>query len=184
MPLVSVFFEPTDPSIASKPFKLNQWEVIKYVTPNLTELKIIADHFDIHVTPTISDPVEQAADLSTRLHRHIPNIIVTLGELGLVIARKYTASDALILRNETCDNVQIRHYPVKKLTNIANVSGAGDCFASGIVWAMLQGYSEERSVAIGFAAARASLFCTVAVPHNLLDNCRDFLQTTAPYVAL
>lgn len=184
MHIVSVFFEPTDPSIAAKPFKLNQWEVIKYITPNLTELKIIANHFDIHVSPTINNPVEQAADLSTRLHCHIPNIIVTLGELGLIIARKNTASDTLISRDETCDSIQIRHYPVQKLTNIANVSGAGDCFASGIIWAMLQGYSEERSVAIGFAAARASLFCTIAVPDDLLDNCRQSLCSTAPYVAL
>lgn len=118
------------------------------------------------------------------MHCYIPNIIITLGELGLIVARKNTASDALLTREETSETVQIRHYPVQKLTDIANVSGAGDCFASGMVWAMLKGYSEERSVAIGFAAAKASLYCTIAVPHNLLDNCRESLDATAPYVPL
>lgn len=118
------------------------------------------------------------------MHQYIPNIIVTLSELGLLIARKNVASDPLISANETCNNIQVRLYPVEKLTNIANVSGAGDCFASGMIWGMLQGYSEEKCVSVGFAAARASLFCTVAVPHNLLENCHEFLNTTTPYVTL
>lgn len=179
----SVFYEPTDPTVAQKPFETTSWTSIKYITPNLTELKIMADFFEIE-PPKPTDRLEQAAYLARHLQEFIPNILVTMGELGLVIARKSKATDPMLGAPETCSHVQIRHYPGRKLENIVNVSGAGDCFASGLITAMLRGYSEERCVSVGFAAAIASLNSHVAVPTNIDEFCLGSWDSPAKFYNL
>lgn len=178
-----MFYEPTDASIATKPFKDPSWKAIKYITPNLNELKIMSSVFNISLPEHISGSINQAAYLARLLQKYIPIIIVTLGANGLVIARKNRASQPLLGAQET-GNVEVRHYPVIEEKNVVSVSGAGDCFASGLITGMLKGLNEENCVSFGFAAARASLYSTNTVPNNLLNKCNGFWKKPAKYVIL
>lgn len=78
----------------------------------------------------------------------------------------------------------MRHYPVVVEKNVVNVSGAGDCFASGLITGMLKGLNEENCVSFGFAAARASLRSTDTVPDNLLNKCEELWEKPAKYEVL
>lgn len=66
--------------------------------------------------------------------------------------------------------IEVRYYSVKKVNDLINVSGAGDCLASGIITGMLAGLNEMRCVSIGFAAAQAALYSESAVPKVLFDK--------------
>lgn len=161
------------------------WTAIKYITPNLNELKIIASVFNITLPPKITGNINQAAYLARLVQKHIPVIMVTLGAHGLVLARKSKATQPLLeLGKEESGDVEVRHYPVIEEKNVVNVSGAGDCFASGLITGMLQGLNEENCVSFGFAAARASLYSTNTVPENLLSKCKELWKKPAKYVVL
>lgn len=88
-------------------------------------------------------------------------IIVTVGFKGVVTLK---VADKLQDRNKT---LIVNHYPVKALSQVDSVSGAGDCFASGFIHGMLLGYKEAQNVFIGFESSKQSLFCKNAVPYNL-----------------
>lgn len=118
------------------------------------------------------------------VQQHIPVIIVTLGAQGLVIASKNSAAQPLFPVHGSSSNVEVRHYPVVEEKNVVNVSGAGDCFASGLIAGMLRGLNEENCVSFGFAAARASLYSTKTVPDNLLSKCQELWKKPAKYVLL
>lgn len=180
---VIVFYEPTDASVATKPFQDSSWTAIKYITPNLNELKIIANVFNISLPSKITGSLNQAAHLARLIQKHIPVIIVTLGAQGLVIARKNNAAEPLLGVPEN-GNVEVRHYAVVEEKNVVNVSGAGDCFASGLIAGILRGLNEENCVSFGFAAARASLYSTNTVPDNLLNKCGELWEKPAKYVVL
>lgn len=110
-------------------------------------------------------------------------IIVTLGAQGIVLARKNKATQPLLRIQET-EETEVRHYPVTEEKNVVNVSGAGDCFASGLIAGMLQGLTEENCVSFGFAAARASLYSANTVPNDLLSKCEELWKLPAEYVSL
>lgn len=166
--------------MATKPFGESCWSAIKFITPNLNELKIIASRFNISLPSEICGSVNQAAYLAQCMQKHIPTIIVTLGANGLVIASKSSASKPMLGTQEN-KHVEVRHYPVVEEKNVVNVSGAGDCFASGLITGMLKGLNEENCVSFGFAAARASLYSTYTVPDNLLSKCKELWKTPAKY---
>lgn len=144
----------------------------------------MAEFFNIRPSPKITNNLQQAAFLARQIQNYIPNILVTLGDSGLIIARKNKASDPLIGVPQSCEKIQIRHYPANKIENVVNVSGAGDCFASGLVTAMLQGYSEEKCVSVGFAAAAASLNSLVTVPTNISEFCQQSWNHSAKFYHL
>ena len=180
MCFLSVFFEPTDVVISKKPFACGSWKAIKFISPNLTELKTIADLFKISLPSHINNQVEQASYLTEQLSRHIDTIIVTLGKHGLLIARHGEAS-APFLHTNRRDRLAIRHYPVDEMDKVVNVSGAGDCLAAGLISAMLDCCSEELCVSVGIIAAQASLHSKSAVPDVLFNRKQTTLKPATYY---
>lgn len=162
--IFSVFYEPTDISIARKPFKTPHWRAIKFITPNIGELLDIADCFKIPANLSAKELVEKAAKAAQSLACHIDNILVTLGPEGVLIARKGHAGDSPMENAHLEGKPSVRHYPVQGKTQVINVSGAGDCFASGFIAGLLQNCSESQCVSAGFSAAVAALQSQDPVP--------------------
>ncbi|KAI4464702.1 hexokinase family member [Holotrichia oblita] len=166
---IPVFFEPTDVVISEKPFKTPHWKAIKFISPNVNELKHIAKILNISI-PDHSRAlnIEEISCIAKLLAQHIDNIIVTLGARGVVIARYADSSTNLLTTKK--DKLQVRHYPVDVVQKIVNVSGAGDCLASALMSSMLRGLSEEQCIAVGFQAALSALQVPAAVPDKLEVN--------------
>lgn len=62
-----------------------------------------------------------------------------------------------------------------------NVSGAGDCLASAMIFSMLRGHPEAVSVNVGFLAARASLGFSGTVPRVLVSDFKAFEEMAKFY---
>ncbi|KAL1491351.1 hypothetical protein ABEB36_011960 [Hypothenemus hampei] len=152
---IPVFYEPTDTAIARKPFQSLHWKSIKFITPNVAELMDISEHFQIPFDQTLSD-LSDIASLASSLSGHIDNVIVTLGPRGVLLASKGQNSP--------------RHYPADDIPNLVNVSGAGDCFASGFIAALLEKRLESECVSVGLAAARMALLSASPVPKKMFDR--------------
>lgn len=133
------------------------------------ELKEIASFLGVITTTEAFDTVQEAAKIARKLADYVDNIIVTMGAAGLLVVRRNAAKDPLLSDKKSKD-VQVRHYCAPDVLDLVNVSGAGDCLAAGIIASMLQGYSEEKSIAIGLDAARAALRSLSAVPKKFAIN--------------
>lgn len=159
----SVLYEPTDVEISIKPFKSKHAKTIKFITPNLSELRFIASFLELATDEKYNDKIHEGVELAAKLVDYVDNVIVTMGHYGVIIARRGTASEPF-LGSDPRKKLAVRHYPTEVLSNVVNVSGAGDCLASGIIAGILKGVSEEECIAMGFEAARASLLSTSSVP--------------------
>jgi pseudouridine-5'-phosphate glycosidase/pseudouridine kinase len=193
-----VFFEPTDMTIAERGFQLPKHQVVKFISPNLFELRQIARHFHCTVAATYTDISRvslneiliEVAELSRCVVEHVPNIITTLGQHGIAIMRhegastdSFFTSARYVERSPDCKPV-LRYYPAPKVDNVVNVSGAGDSFMSGFTAAMLRGHPENVCVNVGFEAARCALHSKSAVAHNYFHAEHSCWQQAAAYRAL
>lgn len=138
----------------------------------------------IFTTDRSCSPIEEAASLGTQLLEFLDNIIVTLGADGILIVRRGLATDKF--RKTVDKNYQIsaRHYPAEYIKDFINVSGAGDCFASGFIRGMLAQQSEEICMSIGFASAKKALYSSSAVPTKIFDRSHSSWKTPAVYNTL
>lgn len=136
----SVFFEPTDMRIANKPFKLSpeKYKAIKFISPNLYELRTIAEELGVPMEmirdtnledSSVDDIISEVSNISKILNKSIDNIIVTLGNKGVVLTRKSSA-DSIFFVKDDC-KTQTRFYKTENIEKLVNVSGAGDSFTSG-----------------------------------------------------
>lgn len=119
-----------------------------------------------------------------KLADYIQNIIITLGSDGIVIVRRGLASENFNEYDNINDQVSIRHYPTKEIKDFVNVSGAGDCFASGFIAGMVAKQPEEICVAIGFASAKTALYSSAAVPREIFQMNHEAWKTPAFYKTL
>lgn len=99
--------------------------------------------------------MSEVLQLAKMLSQYIEFIIVTMGSKGVVTIRKSSGQ------------LEARLYPVQTLTKIHNVSGAGDCFASGFIHGVLSGLDQNSCINIGFQAAKSALLSDNTVPKNL-----------------
>lgn len=83
-------------------------------------------------------------------------LIVTLGANGVITIKK-----------KENENVEGRLYPVEIMNKVENVSGAGDCFASGFIHGILSGFKESNCVSLGFESAKTALLSKLTVPSQL-----------------
>lgn len=174
--------------------------MLHFVSPNRNELKVIGEHLGI--------PVAESMDLATvtsvaeRLVEHVPVVVTTLGEQGVLVR----TSDSLpkspmtrslnflfpqvtrraTLREPFYDErgeliasspVSSRRYPaVKKRAErpgeILSVSGCGDCLTAGIIYGIHRNLDEIGCVKLGLEAAALSLRSFDAVPRTLRDALR------------
>lgn len=96
---------------------------------------------------------QEAIQLSQEIMKSVRYLILTMGTQGVITAR----------HNDN-NEVEIRHYPVKIIKDAVNVSGAGDCFASGFVHAMLLGMNETQCISVGLQTSKAALYTKNTVP--------------------
>ncbi|KAJ8979175.1 hypothetical protein NQ317_018997 [Molorchus minor] len=163
------FFEPTDVEISAKPFETPYWKAVKFITPNLNELYHIASFLNIAANEPSRCKIKQAAILARKLANYVENVIVTLGPSGVLIARKGLSNEPFLKVVEDGE-INVRHYPGKVVNNLVNVSGAGDCLASGVIAGILSDSTEEKCLSVGFAAAHTSLYSKSAVPVEIFNR--------------
>nr|XP_029729265.1 uncharacterized protein LOC115266799 [Aedes albopictus] len=150
-----VFFEPTDMRFAAKPFAASDsaFKVIRFVTPNLYELREMARHLGyqeplantlVENFSELDDLLREVRSLGTFVVNHVDNVIVTLGNYGVAVVRRSCEHTPFFdsrgaYQRRTGDTPQVRFYPGRKLDYIVNVSGAGDSFSSGFISADARG---------------------------------------------
>lgn len=127
-----------------------------------------------------SKEIKHIAEVARKLVSYVNNIIVTLGSDGVLIARKATSSDSFLSEPKN-NNIEIRHYPAERVEGIINVSGAGDSFASGLILSTLKGLSEEKSVSVGFSAAKAALQSSSTVSDKMFIQNLEKWKNCAMY---
>lgn len=196
-----MFYEPTDMSIAGKPYELSRscYEQIKFVSPNLYELRKIAEtlklspdvNYDLKLeNVTTADQKRELfleiVDLCEKLQTSIDNIIVSTGRFGAFIQRTRGAEGAFFddnLHYMVAGNgsSSCRHYPGKAFDKIVNASGAGDAFCSGFIAGMLKQKSEAICVSVGFQAAVAAIMSRQAVPKSFFDADHECWSTPAKF---
>lgn len=181
-------------SLADKPFHLSQdlFKQIKFISPNIHELRKIAETFNVASTTTsasnnelkienvhTSDDREkifrEIADLCRVIENRIDNIIVSVGQLGVFVCRSNDSQDPFFSKDFTylkpsTERRALRHYPGNRFDNVVNASGAGDAFCSGFMAAMLKNKPESICVSVGLAAAVKTLMSKRAVPADFFDE--------------
>ncbi|XP_053692878.1 uncharacterized protein LOC128741242 [Sabethes cyaneus] len=185
--------------IASRPFQLSptSFKVIRFITPNLYELRDIAKTLGYSGTirkvevENVADPrklLEEVHELATFVTRYVDNVIVTLGSHGVAIIRRTSEKKPFFDRkghylkpaSATEDGTfQSRFYRARPLQQIVNVSGAGDSFCSGFIAAMLDGQPESVCVNVGFEAACCALGSKGAVAERYFDREHSCWQATS-----
>ncbi|KAJ8734797.1 hypothetical protein PYW08_014047 [Mythimna loreyi] len=150
-----VFFEPTDRRKAGK--IVRDKYTISYASPNLSELRAMAQVLKPSHKPDVENHCEftEIAELYPIVSHLIKFMIITLGSQGVITIKNSGHTDIA------------RFYPTEPIDSIENVSGAGDCFASGFIHGMLYGLQEAQCMFLGFEAARMALLCRNTVPSNL-----------------
>lgn len=113
---------------------------VTYLTPNETELAILADH----PTNTL-DEVKEAATIL--LNRGVKNIISTLGDKGALLANQDTIK-------------VIAGYPVKTVDTVA----AGDSFNGALAKAITDGLSLEEAIRMANAVGALTVMKQGAIP--------------------
>ncbi|XP_045470546.1 pseudouridine-metabolizing bifunctional protein C1861.05 [Harmonia axyridis] len=180
---IPVFFEPTDVVVSAKPFETSYWKSVKIITPNINELNFIASFLKLRSSEEElnSGDTKQIAEVARTVASYIDNVIVTLGSNGVLIARNAKASEPFLL-GQTDKHIQVRHYPAENVENIVNVSGAGDCFASGLILSTLRELSEEKCISIGFSAAKKTLQSPFTVADDMaIENIRNWEKCAIYY---
>lgn len=172
---------------AHLPFELpsNLTNQIKFISPNIYELNVIAKCFNYagdYPSTSLDNDLndekycEDLKKIATFVNEKIENVIVTLGPIGVMIARKKHSPSAIFnrhggyIRNAENNRTRLRFYATKRIQEIVNVSGAGDSFASGFVVSMIQGMAEDVCVSVGFEASKCALMSSSPVPGSYFDS--------------
>lgn len=167
------------------PFELpsNLIKQIKFISPNIHELNVIAKclQYDDPITSVDSDLSDEKLldglkKMTRFVNEKIENVIVTLGPIGIMIARRNNSNSAIYDRGgryvpEVKSNKsQLRLYETERIKKIVNVSGAGDSFASGFIVSMIHGRTEDVCVSVGFEASKCALMSSSPVPSEYFDK--------------
>lgn len=194
------FFEPTDMTIASKPFSLptDLIRQIKFISPNIYEFNTIATQFGhehliennkLDIEQQLTENTQSLEHVAADIAKHIDNVIITLGSFGVLVTRNVSGDDMrfftkkhqYIEPNSKQFNPVSRFYPHTKIEDVVNVSGAGDSFNVGFITAMIRGFSEDISVSVGFESAKTALYSPSPVPTKYFDEQHECWKTPAIY---
>ncbi|XP_075982796.1 uncharacterized protein LOC142981026 [Anticarsia gemmatalis] len=152
-----IFFEPTDRRKATK--ILRNKHIIQYASPNLSELREMAKVFG--PAPTMKHETSELSEivrLSSAVSPFVKFLIITVGSKGAVTIKNLGHNN---------QEVVVKLYPTDPLQKLENVSGAGDCFSSGVIHGILSGLKESQCISVGFEAARMTLMSKNTVAPNL-----------------
>lgn len=130
------FFEPTDMRMSEKPFVMppQLYTQIKFTTPNLYELRHMAEFLGFSKTskkksldPAFIDESEQGIltevkQLAAFMSNKIDSQIITLGSLGVVVARHNNPDTPFLDKSckyiEKDADFQMRYYPSTPMPDI------------------------------------------------------------------
>ncbi|XP_045542630.1 pseudouridine-metabolizing bifunctional protein C1861.05 [Papilio machaon] len=155
-----VFFEPTDRRKAAKILHSKHYK-ISYSSPNIMELRTMAKFLEPNITIDEASDINEIINLSKIVTQFIKVLIVTMGKKGIITVTQASEPD-----NAREEKLNVCYYAVEELNNVENVSGAGDCFASGYIHGVLSCFQESLCVSIGFEAAKSALMSKSTVPHS------------------
>lgn len=103
---------------------------------------------------------DEIIELSKIVLKFVKVLIITRGSKGVItIKRDKDDSPDMNIKN-----VYVKVYPTNAINAVENVSGAGDCFASGFLYGILQDLQESQCIAIGFGTAKQALLSKETVP--------------------
>lgn len=171
--------------IADKPFSLplDLIRQIKFMSPNVYELDAIAQHYhssrllestELNVDQLFRDDPDFLVKINAAaaaVAKYVDCILVTLGANGVLVVRKETGdarffNEATTYLKPSAQSLRMksRFYRVQPVSNVVNVSGAGDSFTTGFLAAMIRAKPEEVCVSVGRESAKAALLSHSAVP--------------------
>lgn len=186
-----VFFEPTDMLIAGKPFTLDkhQSQQIRLISPNIYELKSIVEtlsgqKLDWDPNKSIESGqdhlIEDCTNLLKKVQDKFDCVVVTLGPLGVLVNLRGNSFLHRFFDTRSCsytppasEEYIRRFYKAPVVSNIVNVSGAGDSFSGGFITGLLRGLNVDESIAFGFVAATSALRSESAVPVQYFQSGED-----------
>lgn len=176
--------------IASKPFILpaSLLRQIKFISPNIYELNAICEQMNYgRLMEDTNIPIAQLfnevpnllkdiKDSTKELLEIIDNIILTLGPKGILLMRKNPTHKFLdenhrYISNSDIGSCELEHklYGIGKVSNIVNLSGAGDGFNAGFISALIRGYPDDICISVGLECAKSAMRSDTAVPPVFLD---------------
>jgi len=168
-------FEPTDMRKAAKLMRSPNLAALTYTTPNVKELATMAGADRLAASPR--EVAEQCVSL---LKGGVQVVVTTLGSDGAVLVRRGHPEDPLPTRNDpnsSVANISAVHYSGKVISDVASVSGAGDCFAAAFLTAVFRENLPQSGVmAAAMQAALLSLRSSSAVPESLTSEAIDWRE--------
>lgn len=114
------------------------------IKPNLDELSTLAGYQIPEDEASIIDAIDALSVY------HVPIIAVSLGGDGSIV--------------KTPDGYYRVHPPI---VNVCNTIGCGDCFLSGFVYGLYQGFDTEETLKIATAVSAATAESTISVGYDL-----------------
>ncbi|CAH2099884.1 unnamed protein product [Euphydryas editha] len=160
-----VFYEPTDRRKAVKALSCDHH--INYASPNIMELRAMANYLKPNNNISKSNNLEEIINLSKIVLNFIDVLIVTRGSAGVVTIK---AMEENTISSSNTKKIEVRQYVSEVLNTVENVSGAGDCFFSGFINGHLLGLQECESIGAGFSAAKDALLSKKTVPDTFKKN--------------
>ncbi|TKS73659.1 Interleukin-17 receptor A [Collichthys lucidus] len=168
---IIVWYEPTDPEKACKPFLSDSWKSLSYSSPNLAELCTMNKTLGLPTPEVLPSSFEEVLSVAVALSRplleHLHCLVVTLGANGLLVCGEHDAASVNLQPRKQKRRRQLcaLHYPALTVTaeETMNVSGAGDSLAGALMVGILQHKDTDSCVRMGLLAARLSL----ASPHPI-----------------
>lgn len=148
-----MFFEPTDRRKATK--LLTTKRRITLASPNLAELHAMANFVKPDLILNQTTEIHKITEMCKIISDVVDILVVTLGPKGVLTSRRFAKG-----------NFKMRLYPVKEINNVVNVSGAGDCFASSFISALLAKSVEPKCIALSYQSATQALLSKTTVPQK------------------
>ena len=168
---VPTWFDPTTVSRAVRPFTQTLNKPLTYISPNYEELKAIHEYL---LSEERRDSCNGFTDVTEVCMDCVDNLIITMGKQGIIIVSKKPQSHIFSpphLCREVPHKRTILHYPSASKHDlpvaVRSVSGAGDSFASGVLFGYLQGYNTDMCIKGGLLAAYKSLHTYVAISDQI-----------------
>ncbi|XP_064652421.1 uncharacterized protein LOC135503064 [Lineus longissimus] len=198
---VPVWYDCTDILKACKPFLSDAWKKLTYIRPNLKELEMMhsyatgkpKDPLLLKTVTNCQEKIDVILSLCQTLVNYIPNIITTMGKDGVMVCRNKKAEVPFPIRGRPImesNGMSAVYYqpctPDQRPSNIASVSGAGDCLNAAMLCGIIQNHAPDICIKMGLKAANHTLTDVNPVPETL--NPGDFspakIERWAPWMAV
>ena len=147
---------------------------VRAVFPNIKVLIGTEEEFFAALSPN-PEPIMQgnAVNVTQRqaLQAHLQALITTYPKMTLVVRR---GADGVSIWRHNEDRLDVAGFPVEVL----NTVGAGDSFASGLVYGRLQGWNWHKSARLANACGALVVTrngCAKALPYH--DEIMDFIES-------